>query len=347
MTGWDREYLTNKDEYLELFDRVMQKEQETNVEFLEKNLAEITNRKYAVTCNSGTDALSYSLMSMGIKPGDEVITSNFSWISTASCISMVGATPIFCDIDLDSYHLSYNSVKRMISNKTKAIVYPHLFGNMSDLKKIKDLGIPLVEDACQSLGSSYNGVVAGSIGDISTLSFNANKVVAGISGGGAILTDEEDRAEFFRKIRKHGNNEFLGFNSKMLLFNAEVINFRLKRMKEWQTKRQEIAKIYDNALKDLPVVTQKITNGLNHNYHKYVIRLENKTIRDKLKDRLKAKVHYDKPLSENKMYENIQHKKDDCLNCKIVSDTILTLPLHPYLTTHEIKKMLNIIMVSV
>jgi len=347
MTGWDREYLTNKDEYLELFDRVMQKEQETNVEFLEKNLTEITNRKYAVTCNSGTDALAYSLMSMGIKPGDEVITSNFSWISTASCISMVGATPVFCDINLDSYHLSYNSVKRMISNKTKAIVYPHLFGNMSDLKKIKDLGIPLVEDACQSLGSSYNGVVAGSIGDISTLSFNANKVVAGISGGGAILTDEEDRAEFFRKIRKHGNNEFLGFNSKMLLFNAEVINFRLKRMKEWQTKRQEIAKIYDNALKDLPVVTQKITNGLNHNYHKYVIRLENKTIRDKLKDRLKAKVHYDKPLSENKMYENIQHKKDDCLNCKIVSDTILTLPLHPYLTTHEIKKMLNIIMVSV
>ena len=347
MTGWDREYLVNKSEYLELFDRVMQKEQETNVEFLEKNIAEITNRKYAVSCNSGTDALAYSLMSMGIKPGDEVITSNFSWISTASCISMVGATPVFCDIDLDSYHLSYNSVKRMISNKTKAIVYPHLFGNMSDLKRIKDLGIPLVEDACQSLGSSYNGVVAGSIGDISTLSFNANKVVAGISGGGAILTDEEDKAEFFRKIRKHGNNEFLGFNSKMLLFNAEVINFRLKRMKEWQTKRQEIANIYDNALKDLPVVTQKITNGLNHNYHKYVIRLENKTIRDKLKDRLKAKVHYDKPLSENKMYEKIQHKKDDCLNCKIVSDTILTLPLHPYLTNHEIKKMLNIIMVSV
>ena len=347
MTGWDREYLSNKSEYLELFDRIMQKEQETNVEFLEKNLAEITNRKYAVSCNSGTDALAYSLMSMGIKSGDEVITSNFSWISTASCISMVGATPVFCDIDLNSYHLSYNSVKRMISNKTRAIVYPHLFGNMSDMKKIKQLGIPIIEDACQSLGSSYNSDVAGSIGDISTLSFNANKVVAGISGGGAILTDEEDRAEFFRKIRKHGNNEFLGFNSKMLLFNAEVINFRLKRMKEWQTKRQEIAKIYDNALKDLPVVTQKITNGLNHNYHKYVIRLENKTIRDKLKDRLKAKVHYDKPLSENKMYENIQHKKDDCLNCKIVSDTILTLPLHPYLTTHEIKKMLNIIMVSV
>jgi len=236
----------------------------------------------------------------------------------------------------------------MISDKTKAIVYPHLFGNMSDMEKIKQLGIPIVEDACQSLGSSYNGVVAGSIGDISTLSFNANKVVAGISGGGAILTDEKDRAEFFKKIRKHGNNEFLGFNSKMLLFNAEVINFRLKRMNEWQAKRQEIAKIYDNALKDLPVVTQKITNGLNHNYHKYVVRFENKTIRDKVKDRvLDAKVHYDKPLSENTMYKNITHKKDDCMNCQIVSDTILTLPLHPYLTKHEIRKMLEIIMITV
>ena len=348
MTGWDREYLVNKSEYLELFDRVMQKEQETNVEFLEKNLAEITNRKYAVTCNSGTDALAYSLMSMGIKPGDEVITSNFSWISTASGISMVGATPVFCDIDLNSYHLSYNSVKRMISDKTKAIVYPHLFGNMSDMEKIKQLGIPIIEDACQSLGSSYNGVVAGSIGDISTLSFNANKVVAGISGGGAILTDEEDRAEFFKKIRKHGKNDFLGFNSKMLLFNAEVINFRLKRMNEWQAKRQEIAKIYDNVLKDFPVVTQKITNGLNHNYHKYVVRFENKTIRNKEKDRvLNAKEHYDKPLSENTMYKNITHKKDDCMNCQIVSDTILTLPLHPYLTKHEIRKMLEIIMITV
>jgi dTDP-4-amino-4,6-dideoxygalactose transaminase len=287
-------------------------------------------------------------MSMGIRPGDEVITSNFSWISTASCISMVGATPVFCDIDLNSYHLLYNSVKRMISDKTKAIVYPHLFGNMSDMEKIKQLGIPIIEDACQSLGSSYNGVVAGSIGDISTLSFNANKVVAGISGGGAILTDEKDRAEFFKKIRKHGNNEFLGFNSKMLLFNAEVINFRLKRMNEWQAKRQEIAKIYDNALKDFPVITQKITNGLNHNYHKYVVRFENKTMRDKVKDRvLNAKVHYNKPLSENSMYENITHKKDDCMNCQIVSDTILTLPLHPYLTKHEIRKMLEIIMITV
>ena len=348
MTGWDREYKLYKHQYQELFDNVMQREQESNIEFLEKSLSKMTGRN-VVACANGTDALYFSLLSLGIGKGDEVLTTAFSWISTASVITMAGATPVFCDINILDYHMSFDSIKRMYSDKVKAIIYPHLFGNMSDVSKIKEFcqekKIHFIEDACQSIGSSYNGVAAGTIGDISTFSFNANKVISGISGGGAIITDGD--TEVFKKLRKHGNHEMLGYNSKMLLFNAEVINFRLKRMKEWQTKRQEIAKIYDNALKDLPVVTQKITNGLNHNYHKYVVRFENKTIRDKLKDRLKAKVHYDKPLSENKMYENIQHKKDDCLNCKIVSDTILTLPLHPYLTTHEIKKMLNIIMVSV
>ena len=121
---------------------------------------------------------------------------------------MTGATPVFCDIDLKTYHMSIDSIKKMYSDKVKAIIYPHLFGNMSDTSTIKefckDKNIVFIEDACQSLGSSYNGVVAGSIGDISTLSFNANKVVAGISGGGAIITDGD--TEIFKKLRKHGNN---------------------------------------------------------------------------------------------------------------------------------------------
>ena len=118
MTGWDREYLVNKSEYLELFDRVMQKEQETNVEFLEKNLAEITNRKYAVTCNSGTDALAYSLMSMGIKPGDEVITQAFTFIATVESILMIGAKPIIVDTD-KGLNMCPNDLEKKITNKKK------------------------------------------------------------------------------------------------------------------------------------------------------------------------------------------------------------------------------------
>src|SRR6056300_606251 len=299
MTGWDREYLEHKDEYLKLFDRSMQKEQEGNVEFLEDKLKLHTGRKYVVACSNGTDALHFALRSLGIRKGDEVLVPQFSWISSASCVSMVGATPVFCDINILSYHMSLDSIKRMYSDRVKAIVYPHLFGNMSDTKEIidfcKEKNITFIEDAAQSLGASLNGIKAGSIGDISTLSFNANKVVAGIAGGGAILTDDKDKAEIFKKLRRHGNNEMLGYNSKMLLMNAEFINFRLNRMKEWQSKRQEIAKQYNEQLKDY-VLVQPTTNGLDHNYHKYVIRLPNKKIRDKLKNTLNAKVHYDKPL---------------------------------------------------
>ena len=346
---WDREYLANKEEYLKLFDDIMQKEQDTNVEFLETSLKELTGRKYAITCSNGTDALHFALRSLNIKSGDEVITSNFSWISTASCISMVGATPVFCEIDLSSYHITLESIKKMYSSKVKAIVYPHLFGNMSDTKDIldfcKEKNIAFIEDAAQSIGSSLDDTKAGSIGDISTFSFNSNKVVSGISGGGAVLTDDKDKADLIRKLRKHGNNEILGYNSKMLLFNARVIDFRLRKLKEWISKRQDIAKQYDKQLKDY-VDIQSTSNGLNHNYHKYVIRFQNKRIRDKIKEKLNAKIHYDKPLSENVMYKNIDYRKEQTYNSKIVCDTILSLPLDPYMKQEEIEKVINIIIIS-
>ena len=346
---WDREYLANKEQYLKLFDDIMQKEQDTNVEFLETSLKELTGRKYAIACSNGTDALHFALRSLNIKSGDEVLTSNFSWISTASCISMVGATPVFCEIDLSSYHITLKSIKKMYSSKVKAIVYPHLFGNMSDTKDIldfcKEKNIAFIEDAAQSLGSSLNDTKAGSIGDISTFSFNSNKVVSGISGGGAVLTDDKDKADLIRKLRKHGNNEILGYNSKMLLFNARVIDFRLRKLKEWISKRQDIAKQYDKQLKDY-VDIQSIPNGLNHNYHKYVVRFQNKRIRDKLKEKLNAKIHYDKPLSENVMYKNIDYRKEQTYNSKLVCDTILSLPLDPYMKQEEIEKVINIIIIS-
>ena len=348
MTGWIREYLANKEEYLKIFDGAMQQEQEQNVEFLEKSLTKITGRKYAVACNSGTDALHFALISLGIDSRYDVLTTQFSWIATASCISMVGARPVFCEPNILTYHMDLDSIKRMWTPRVKAIVYPHLFGNMSETKEIldfcKEKNIAFIEDAAQSLGASLNGVQAGSIGDVSCLSFNANKVVAGIAGGGAILTDDKDKAELFRKLRRHGNNEVLGRNSKMLMLNACFINFRLKKMNEWISKRQEIAKQYDEQLKDY-VTIQPTTNGLNHNYHKYVIRLQNKKVRDMVKDKLGAKVHYDKPLSENTMYKKIAHRKDKTFISKIICDTILTLPIHPYMKQEEIDEVINTILI--
>ena len=349
MSNWDREYLKHKQEYLELFDKSMQKDQEQNVEFLEDKLKLYTGRKYVVACQSGTDALHFALRSLNIGKGDEVMTTQFSWISTASCISMVGATPVFCEIDALTYHMSLDSIKRMYSDKVKAIVYPHLFGNMSDTKEIlefcKEKNIAFIEDAAQSLGASLHGVKAGSIGEISTLSFNANKVISGIAGGGAICTDNKELARTFKRLRKHGENKILGYNSKMLLMNAEFINFRLNRMKEWQKMRQDIAKQYDEQLRDY-VTLQPTTTSLDHNYHKYVIRVQNKKVRDNLKKVLNAKVHYDLPLSENKMYKDIPYRADKMFISKIVCDTILTLPIHPYMTKQEVNKVINTIIIT-
>ena len=352
MTGWDREYLENKEEYLKLFDSVMQKEQERNIEFLEKSLKEITDRKFAVACSSGTDALTFSLLSLNLKSDDEVLVTNFSWISSASCVSLAGATPVFCDVDLDTYHISFDSILNMVSDKTKAIVYPFLFGSMSGTKDIRDFckenSIVFIEDACQALGSSLHGNMAGSIGDISTLSFNANKQVSGIAGGGAVLTDNKQEAMLFRKLRKHGEHEVLGYNSKMLGMNAEFIDFRLKMMDKWNFQRQVIAEKYDTVLKDLPVHIQQPSDELNHTYHKYIVRFENKEMRDSIKEKIEGSgVHYPKPISEHPMYQNITHRKDDCPNAKQISETILTLPMHPYLTDDEINKVNNIIMLSV
>ena len=346
--GWDREYQENKQQYLEMFDRFMSQLNYENNEEFERSFAERVGRKYAVSVGSATDALHFALLAHGVGAGDEVLVTDFSWISSSACVSMVGATPVFCDIDLDSYHMSLDSIKRMYTDQTKAIVYVHLFGNMSDTSAIqefcKEKGILFIEDAAQSFGSSLNDVKAGTIGDCSVYSFNSNKVIAGINGGGVFLTDDESKAKLVKQIRRHGKDsdfEMLGFNSRMYVLNAEVINIRLQNAERNQARRQEIARRYSEAFKDLPVYFQAISNGVNHNYHKYTLRFENKDIRRTVKNALKASVHYEKPLSANTMYERINCKRDICTNSKLVSDTILSLPIHAWLTDSEISTIID------
>lgn len=351
--GWDREYQENKQAYLDVFDRFMSRANYENAERFEKSFAEMIGRKYAVSVANATDALYFSLLSYGIGPGDEVLVTDFSWISTASCISMTGATPVFCDIDLDSYHVNLDSIKKMYSEKTRAIIYTHLFGNMTDVGAILDFcrekNIVFIEDAAQSLGSSLNGISAGTIGDCSSFSFNTNKVVAGVNGGGVFLTDSAEQAEFVRKIRRHGKNkdfEQLGYNSRLYVLNAEIINLRLQNRETYQFKRQKIANQYNYAFKDLPVYTQVSTSELNHNYHKYVIRFTNKKIRDQIKHQLNASIHYDTALSMNSMYSTITHRRDNCKNANLVTGTVLSLPVHAWLVDGEINTVINCIVAN-
>jgi dTDP-4-amino-4,6-dideoxygalactose transaminase len=348
--GWDREYQENKEAYLKLFDKFMSQLNYENNEEFERDFAERIGRKYAVSVANATDALHFALLSYGIGIGDEVLVTDFSWISSSACVSMTGATPVFCDINLDSYHMNLDSIKRMYSEKTKAIVYVHLFGNMTDTSEIqefcKEKDIVFIEDSSQSIGSSLNGIKAGTIGDCSVYSFNSNKVIAGINGGGVFLTNNESQVKFFKKIRRHGKDsdfEMLGYNSRMYVLNAEIINLRLKNMERTQLRRQEIARRYNTIFKELPMHVQSSTQELNHNFHKYTIRVTDNKTRNHLQKLLGASIHYEIPLSSNSMYDKIFHRKDNCINSKIVADTILSLPIHAWLTSNEINTIINII----
>ena len=341
--GWDREYQENKEAYLEIFDRFMRQSNYENNEEFERSFAERVGRKYCVSVASATDALHFTLLAHNVGSGDEVLVTDFSWISSSACASMVGATPVFCDIDLETYHMSLDSIKRMYSDKVKAIVYPHLFGNMTDTTELQqfcqDKGILFIEDAAQSFGSSLNGVKAGSIGDCSIYSFNTNKVIAGINGGGIVLTDNEDIARRIKMIRRHGKDKdfsMLGYNSRMYVLNAEIINLRLRHAEHNQARRQEIARTYNEAFADLPIITQSMTNGLNHNYHKYVVRFTDKDTRKRVKTALNASIHYEAPLSANSMYDSLECRRDACTASKTASSTVLSLPIHAWLTEQEI-----------
>ena len=348
--AWDREYQENKQAYLELFDRFMSQSNYENNEVFENRFAERIGRKHAISVGSATDALHFALLAHGIGPGDEVLVPDFSWISSAACISMVGATPVFCDIELDSYHINIESIEKMCSERTKAIVYVHLFGNMSDTSEIefycKQHGLFFIEDAAQSLGSSLNGVKAGTIGDSSVFSFNSNKVIAGINGGGVLVTDDSKIADKVKKIRRHGkSNDFsmLGYNSRMYVLNAEIIELRMQNMENNQLIRQKIAQKYEESFSDLPLYTQSVSPGLNHNYHKYTVRFSDKETRNRVKKAMGASVHYELPLSSNSMYQKIEHKKDNCINSRIVADTILSLPIHSWLTDSEVSSVIQIV----
>ena len=346
--GWDREYQENKAAYLDIFESFMSQMNYENNEDWERKFAQRIGRKHCISVGSATDALHFALRAHNIGPGDEVLVTDFSWISSASCVDMVGATPVFCDIDLDTYQMSLDSVQRMYSDRVKAIVYVHLFGAMTDTSALqafcKEHNILFIEDAAQALGSSLDGVHAGTIGDCSVFSFNTNKVIAGINGGGVVLTDDDDIAKRVKMIRRHGKDktfDTLGYNSRMYVLNARIIEQRMKSMWENQTRRQDIARQYDSAFKKLPIKTQKVSNGLNHNYHKYVIRFPAKDMRKRVKNALNASIHYETPLSANGMYDFVNYRSDNCVASKEASNTVLSLPIHAWLKDEEVESIIH------
>lgn len=261
----------------------------------EGEVARYLGVKHAIGVNSGTDALIIALRSAGIGPGDEVITSGFTFFATAEAISLIGATPVFADIDEATFNLDPKDLARRITTKTKAIIPVHLFGQPADLKPFLDLadqhGIPVIEDAAQAFGGDYRGKKLGTLGDLGSFSFFPSKNLGAFGDAGLITTDDDSLAEIARMLGEHGSkrryhNEMLGYNSRLDSIQAAILRTKLQYVDERNRSRREVAKRYNEGFVGVKGLSTPV-EGPNgpHVYHQYTIRIEG-GIRDRVQAEL-------------------------------------------------------------
>ncbi len=322
---------------------------------LESALEVFTGAKYAITCSSGTDALLLAMMALDIKPGDEVITTPFTFIATAETIAFLGAIPVFVEIDEKTYNIDASKIEEKITSKTKAIMPVSLYGQPADMDAIQFLAdkhnLKVIVDGAQSFGSTYKGKTDSNLGDISTTSFFPAKPLGCFGDGGAAFTNDEALATKMKSLRVHGqpkryHHQYIGMGGRMDTLQAAVLNVKLKHYEKDLALRQEIAQKYNTALKEkdliLPFVNEKVTSA----WAQYSLRVQH---RDEVQAKLKKQgiptaVHYPMPLHLQECFEYLEYKKGDFPISEQVSNEIMSLPMNPYLTDDEIKYVLQKVM---
>lgn len=332
---------------------------------LEKQLSEYVGRKYCVTCANGTDAMAMALMAWDIKKDDAVFIPSFTFMATAEVVSLRGATPVFVDIDIDTFNIDANgleeAIKSVISKgelTPKAIIPVDLFGLPADYEKIlplaKKYNLLVLEDGAQGFGGAINGQKACSFGEVSTTSFFPSKPLGCYGDGGAIFTDDEKLYAILSSIRTHGkgkdkyDNVRIGLNSRLDTIQAAILLPKLKALKEYELEaRQKWGALYDSLLKDF-VKTPAIPYGYDSSYAQYTILLENETQRDSLQNKLKengipSMIYYPKPLHLQSAYLNLGYSEGGLPQSEKASKCVLSLPMHPYLDENEISKVASII----
>lgn len=307
----------------------------------EKNIAEYLGVKHAIAVNSGTDALVISLRAMGIKDGDEVITTPFSFFATAESISNVGANPIFVDIEPIGYGINSKIVEKFITSKTKAIIPVHLYGKPVDMDEImyisKKYNLKVLEDCAQSFGAYFNKCRVGTIGNMGAFSFFPSKNLGAYGDAGMIVTNDDHLAVQARMLRSHGSlkkyyNELVGYNSRMDEIQAAILNVKLQYIDEWNKKRRELALRYNFLLSSIPgIVVPQYTE--NHVFHQYTIRVL-KQKRDGLQRYLRSfgidsMVYYPIPQDKLPVYND---KYDLFFESDIAAAEVLSLPMWPYMS---------------
>lgn len=318
----------------------------------EKAVEEYTKAKHAIALNSGTDALVIGLRGLGIGPGDEVITSAFSFFATAESISMVGAKPVFVDIDPDTFNLDCSKIESRITSRTKAIMPVHLFGQTSDLEEIYQVanshGLRVVEDAAQAFGSEYEGEKVGSRGDMATFSFFPTKNLGAFGDGGMLVTNDGEVAEKAISLRAHGGrnkyyNEMLGYNSRLDSIQAAILLVKLKGIEKANGGRRAAAMRYNDLLESEFVVTPKESSNRKHIYHQYTVRIKNGR-RDEIAEGMKQEgiptmVYYKTPIHKLPVYAEMDF--GSLPETERAASEVLSLPLWPEITSEQQERVAN------
>jgi dTDP-4-amino-4,6-dideoxygalactose transaminase len=344
-----RQHAALRAELLEAVERILRTSQfilGPEVRALESELAALCGVRHAVGVASGSDALALALRALGIGSGDEVITPAFSFVASASAILQVGSTPIFVDIDLDTYTLDPELVERALTPRTKAIVAVHLYGHPAAMDRLVRIarahGVALVEDAAQAIGATYAGKPVGSWGEIGGLSFYPTKNLGACGDAGMVVTDREDLAERVRRLRNHGAREKyhhveLGWSSRLDEIQAGLLRVKLRHLSEWIEARRRLASRYTTLLSSLPLTLPVERPPARHTYHHYTVRVAH---RDALAKALAdlgvgTALHYPLPLPAQPVFGSRGEREFP--RAWQACREVLSLPCFPELTDAEIE----------
>lgn len=327
-----------------------------SVKSFQKNLEDYLDVKHVIPCANGTDALQIAMMGLNLKPGDEVITADFTFASTVETIALLNLTPVLVDVDLETFNIDCNEIKKAITSKTKAIVPVHLFGQPANMEEIMEIAnqnnLFVIEDNAQAIGSEYqfisgNKIKAGTIGDIGTTSFFPSKNLGCYGDGGALFTNNDDLAHTIRGIVNHGmykryHHDVVGVNSRLDSIQASVLDIKLKFLDNYNSSRNKSAKLYSENLKGNPniILPSFKEEEKFHVFHQYTIRVLNKK-RDDLANYLSEfnipfGIYYPIPLHRQKAYIDSRYNEEDFSNTNLLTKQVISLPMHSELELDQI-----------
>ncbi|MDP4290408.1 MAG: DegT/DnrJ/EryC1/StrS family aminotransferase [Bacteroidota bacterium] len=326
------------------------------VQQFQKDLEAFLGVKHVIPCGNGTDALQVSMMALGLKPGDEVITTSFTFIASAEVIALLGYTPVVVDVDPETFNIAPKAIERAITPKTKAVVPVHLFGQCADMDAIMDLAkkhnLFVIEDACQAIGAEYifkDGTTkkAGTIGNTGCTSFFPSKNLGCYGDGGAIFTNDDDLAKQLRVVVNHGMtvryyHDFIGVNSRLDSIQAAILKVKLKYLNEYAAKRNQAAAYYDKAFANNPKLKTPVRfKNSTHVFHQYTLVL-NGVDRAGLIAHLNSKnipamIYYPVPLHMQKAYLDPRYKEGDFPVTEHLCKNVVSLPMHTELDQEQLE----------